>query len=120
MHEYFGDETVDSFLVDFPYTFKSKNITVGQMGLTVNIDRFFELALHIPNGSNTLTVSQPHLQVYLLHNHLDCFSHEWICSANGSGSVHVKHQPPKQESVLTFAKLQLHIIKAEKYMTCFN
>ena len=39
MYEDFGDETVDMFLVDFPYTFKGKNrVTANKWDLPVNID----------------------------------------------------------------------------------
>ncbi len=120
MYEDFGDESIEMFLTDFPYTFKGKNrVTANKWDLPVNIDRFFELTLKMltPNGVIALTASQPFAS-YLVYNHLDCFKYEWIWEKdNGSNFVHVKHQPFKvHESVLIFGKAPTTYNKAEKYM----
>lgn len=120
MYEDFGDESIEMFLTDFPYTFKGKNrVTANKWDLPVNIDKFFELALKMltPNGVIALTASQPFTS-YLVYNHLDCFKYEWIWEKdNGSNFVHTKHQPFKvHESVLIFGKAPTTYNKAEKYM----
>lgn len=120
MYEGYGDESIEMFLVDFPYTFKGKNrVTANKWDIPVDIDRFFELALKMltQNGVIALTASQP-FSSYLVYNHLDYFKYEWIWEKdNGSNFVHVKHQPFKvHESVLIFGKAPTTYNKAEKYM----
>lgn len=106
MYEDYGDESIEMFLVDFPYTFKGKNrVTANKWDLPVDIDRFFELALKMltPNGVIALTASQPFAS-YLVYNHLEYFKHEIVWEKdNGSNFVHVKHQPFKvHEKILIF------------------
>lgn len=140
MYEDFGDESIEMFLVDFPYTFKGKNrVTANKWDLPVDVDRFFELALKMltPQGVIALTASQPFAS-YLVYNHLDYFKHEIVWEKdNGSNFVHVKHQPFKvhekilifgheeekdiydyiHEDVLIFGKAPTTYNKAGNYMT---
>ena len=120
LYEEYGDESIDLFLCDFPYTFKGKNrVTANKWDLPIDDKEFFDLALKMltPNGVIALTASQPFTS-YLVGNHLDCFKYEWIWEKdNGSNFVHVKHQPFKvHESVLIFGKSPTTYNKAEKYM----
>lgn len=108
VYEEYGDESVDMFLVDFPYTFKGKNrVTANKWDLPVNINRFFELALKMltETGVIALTATNPFAS-YLVMNHLDTFKYEWIWEKdNGSNFVHTKYQPMKvHEQVLIFGK----------------
>lgn len=108
IYEEYGDESIEMFLVDFPYTFKGKNrVTANKWDLPVDLDKFFELALKTltPDGCIALTASQPFTS-YLVMNYIEHFKYEWIWEKdNGSNFVHVKHQPFKvHESVLIFGK----------------
>lgn len=121
LYEDFGDESVEMFLVDFPYTFKGKNrVTANKWDLPVNDNRFFELATKMltKDGAIILTATNPFAS-YLIMNHLEYFKYEWIWEKdNGSNFVHVKHQPFKvHEQVLVFGKSPTTYNKNNKYMT---
>lgn len=108
VYEEYGDESINMFLVDFPYTFKGKNrVTANKWDLPVNIDEFFELATKMltKDGAIVLTATNPFAS-YLVSNHLDMFKYEWIWEKdNGSNFMHVKYQPFKvHEQVLIFGK----------------
>ncbi|RKJ13309.1 hypothetical protein D7X33_48750, partial [Butyricicoccus sp. 1XD8-22] len=80
VYEEFGDETVQLFLVDFPYTYKGKQrVTANKWDLPVDIHRFFELALKMltPDGAIALTATNPFAS-YLISNFIDHFKYEWI------------------------------------------
>ena len=120
LYEDYGNESIDMFLCDFPYTFKGKNrVTANKWDIPIDDKDFFELAMKMltPEGCIALTASQPFTS-YLVMNHLDCFKYEWIWEKdNGSNFTHVKHQPFKvHESVLIFGKSPTTYNKAEKYM----
>lgn len=120
LYEDYGDESVDMFLCDFPYTFKGKNrVTANKWDLPIDDKEFFDIAIKMltPEGCIALTASQPFTS-YLVMNHLEYFKYEWIWEKdNGSNFVHVKHQPFKvHESVLIFGKAPTTYNKAEKYM----
>lgn len=120
LYEIYGNESIDMFLCDFPYTFKGKNrVTANKWDLPIDDSIFFEIALKMlkKDGCIALTSSQPFTS-YLVYNHLDCFKYEWIWEKdNGSNFVHVKHQPFKvHESVLIFGKSPTTYNKAENYM----
>ena len=120
LYEDYGDESIDMFLCDFPYTFKGKNrVTANKWDLPIDDKDFFDIAMKMitPEGCIALTASQPFTS-YLVMNHLDCFKYEWIWEKdNGSNFVHVKHQPFKvHESVLIFGKSPTTYNKAERYM----
>jgi len=134
MYEDFGDESIEMFLVDFPYTYKGKNrVTANRWDLPVNIERFFELSSRLltKEGCIALTASNP-FSAYLINTiekmssdkkykdvELVNFKYEWIWEKdNGSNFVHVKHQPFKvHESVLIFGKAPTTYNKSGKYMT---
>jgi len=121
LYEDYGDESIEMFLCDFPYTFKGKaRVTANKWDLPIDDIKFFDKAMKMltPNGAIVLTASQPFTS-YLVMNHLDCFKYEWIWEKdNGSNFVHVKHQPFKvHESVLVFGKAPTTYNKSEKYMT---
>ncbi|WP_303982895.1 DNA-methyltransferase [Niallia circulans] len=108
VYEEFGDESIDMFLVDFPYTFRGKNrVTANKWDLPVDTDRFFELATKLltKTGVIALTATNPFAS-YLVTNHLNWFKYEWIWEKdNGSNFTHVKYQPFKvHEQVLIFGK----------------
>ncbi|WEZ69952.1 DNA-methyltransferase [Bacillus altitudinis] len=108
VYEEFGNESIDMFLVDFPYTFKGRNrVTANKWDLPVDTDRFFELATKIltKTGVIALTATNPFAS-YLVSNHLKWFKYEWIWEKdNGSNFTHVKYQPFKvHEQVLIFGK----------------
>ena len=120
LYEDYGNESIDMFLCDFPYTFKGKNrVTANKWDLPIDDKDFFDIAMKMltPDGCIALTASQPFTS-YLVMNHLDYFKYEWIWEKdNGSNFVHVKHQPFKvHESVLIFGKAPTTYNKAEKYM----
>ena len=120
LYEDYGNESIEMFFCDFPYTFKGKaRVTANQWDLPIDDNRFFELALKMltPTGCIALNASQPFTS-YLVMNHLNYFKYEWIWEKdNGSNFVHVKHQPFKvHESVLIFGKAPTTYNKAEKYM----
>lgn len=108
VYEELGDESVDMFLVDFPYTYKGKNrVTANRWDLPVDTDRFFELAISMltQRGCIALTATSP-FAGYLTEKHAEWFKYEWIWEKdNGSNFVHTKYQPMKvHEQVLIFGK----------------
>lgn len=120
VYEEFGDESIEMFLVDFPYTFKGKNrVTANKWDLPVDIHRFFELAMKLltKNGVIALTASQPFTS-YLVWNFIEHFKYEWIWEKdNGSNFTHVKYQPFKvHESVLIFGKSATTFVKSGNNM----
>ena len=120
LYEDYGNESIDMFLCDFPYTFKGKNrVTANRWDLPIDDKDFFEIAMKMltPDGCIALTASQPFTS-YLVSNHLEHFKYEWIWEKdNGSNFTHVKHQPFKvHESVLIFGKSPTTYNKAGKYM----
>jgi len=120
IYEEYGNESIEMFLVDFPYTFKGKKrVTANQWDLPVDIDMFFEIAwkLLTKDGVIALTATNPFAS-YLIMNHLDKFKYEWIWEKdNGSNFVHVKHQPFKvHEQVLIFGKAATTYIKSGENM----
>lgn len=134
IYEDYGDESIEMFLVDFPYTFKGKNrVTANKWDLPVNIERFFELTSRLltKEGCIALTASNP-FSAYLINKIIEMssdekykdielvnFKYEWIWEKdNGSNFVHVKHQPFKvHEQVLIFGKAPTTYNKAGNYMT---
>lgn len=120
LYEDYGDESIDMFLCDFPYTFKGKNrVTANKWDLPIDDNKFFELAMKMltPEGCIALTASQPFAS-YLVMNHIEYFKYEWIWEKdNGSNFVSVNHQPMKvHESVLIFGKQATTYTKSGKYM----
>jgi DNA modification methylase len=120
LYEDYGDESINMFLIDFPYTFKGKNrVTANKWDLPIDTNRFFELALKMltDDGCIALTATNPFAS-YLVMNHLDYFKYEWIWEKdNGSNFVHVKHQPFKvHEQVLIFGKAPTTYNKKGRYM----
>ena len=120
LYEDYGDESIDMFLCDFPYTFKGKNrVTANKWDLPIDDKEFFDIAMKmlVPDGCIALTASQPFTS-YLVMNHLDYFKYEWIWEKdNGSNFASVNHQPFKvHESVLIFGKAPTTYNKAERYM----
>lgn len=120
LYEDYGDESINMFLCDLPYTFKGKNrVTANKWDLPIDDKEFFEIALKMltEDGCIALTASQPFTS-YLVMNHLDCFKYEWIWEKdNGSNFASVQHQPFKvHESVLIFGKSPITYNKAGKYM----
>lgn len=120
LYEDYGDESIDMFLCDFPYTFKGKNrVTANKWDLPIDDKEFFEIAMKMltPEGCVALTASQPFTS-YLVMNHLNYFKYEWIWEKdNGSNFASVNHQPFKvHESVLIFGKAPITYNKSEKYM----
>lgn len=121
LYEEYGDESIEMFICDLPYTFKGKaRVTANKWDLPIDDIAFFDIAIKMltPNGCIAMTSSQPFTS-YLVMNHLDYFKYEWIWEKdNGSNFVHVKHQPFKvHESILIFGKSATTYNKAEKYMT---
>ncbi|PAV30301.1 hypothetical protein CIL05_07475 [Virgibacillus profundi] len=107
-YEELGDNSVQMFLVDFPYTFKGKNrVTANKWDLPVDDKEFFEIATKMlaDDGVIALTATNPFAS-YLISNHLDMFKYEWIWEKdNGSNFMHTKYQPMKvHEQVLIFGK----------------
>lgn len=120
LYEDYGEESIDMFLCDFPYTFKGKNrVTANKWDLPIDDNEFFRLVMKmlVPEGCIALTASQPFTS-YLVMNNLDYFKYEWIWEKNnGSNFVNVKNQPFKaHESVLIFGKSPVTFNKAGKYM----
>lgn len=120
LYEDYGDESIDMFLCDLPYTFKGKKrVTANKWDLPIDDKKFFEIAIKMltPDGCIALTASQPFTS-YLVNNHLKYFKYEWIWEKdNGSNFTSVRHQPFKtHESILIFAKSPTTYNKAEKYM----
>lgn len=80
LYEDYGDESIDMFLCDFPYTFKGKNrVTANKWDLPIDDKEFFDIAMKmlVTDGCIALTASQPFTS-YLVMNHLDYFKYEWI------------------------------------------
>jgi len=120
VYENLGDESINMFLIDLPYTFKGKNrVTANKWDLPIDDMKLFELATKMltPDGAIALTATNPFAS-YLVMNHLDMFKYEWIWEKdNGSNFVHVKHQPFKvHEQVLIFGKGPTTYNKSNKYM----
>lgn len=120
LYEDYGDESINMFLCDFPYTFKGKNrVTANKWDLPIDDKKFFELAMKMltSDGCIALTASQPFTS-YLAMNHLEYFKYEWIWEKdNGSNFMLTNHQPMKvHESILIFGKSPTTYNKAEKYM----
>lgn len=120
LYEDYGDESINMFLCDFPYTFKGKKrVTANKWDLLIDDNKFFQLAMKMltPEGCIALTASQPFTS-YLVMNHLDYFKYEWIWEKdNGSNFVSTGHQPMKvHESVLIFGKQATTYTKNGKYM----
>lgn len=120
LYEDFGDESVNLFLCDLPYTFKGKQrVTANKWDLPINIERFWELVTKMltKDGAIVLTATNPFAS-YLTMSNLAMFKYEWIWEKdNGSNFVHVKHQPFKvHEQVLVFGKAPTTYNKAGKYM----
>lgn len=133
LYRNFGKESINMFLVDFPYTFKGKNrVTANKWDLPVDIERFFELASQLltNDGCIALTATNP-FSAYVINKIIEMngndkyrnidlvnFKYEWIWEKdNGSNFVHVKHQPFKvHEQVLIFGKAPTTYNKKQKYM----
>lgn len=120
LYEDYGDETIDMFLCDLPYTFKGKaRVTANKWDLPIDDKEFFDIAMKMltPEGAIVLTASQPFTS-YLVMNHLDCFKYEWIWEKdNGSNFTHVSYQPFKvHESLLVFGKQATTYVKSGKNM----
>ena len=120
LYEDYGDNSINMFFCDFPYTFKGKQrVTANKWDLPIDDKDFFDVAMRLltEDGVICLTASQPFTS-YLVYNHLDCFKYEWVIEKdNGSNFMHVKHQPFKvHESVLIFGKSPTTYNKNEKYM----
>lgn len=120
VYEDYGDESINMFLVDFPYTFKRKNrVTANKWDLPVDTERFFELAIPMltDDGCIALTATNPFAS-YLVEKHSEWFKYEWIWEKdNGSNFMHVKHQPFKvHEQVLIFGKAPTTYNKKGRYM----
>ena len=121
MYEDYGDESIDMFLCDLPYSFKGKQrVTANKWDLPIDIKTFWELTnkLLTPEGVIALTATNPFAS-YLVMSNLDMFKYEWIWEKdNGSNFTHVKHQPFKvHEQVLIFGKAPTTYNKNNFYMT---
>lgn len=120
IYKQFGEESVDMFLCDLPYTYKGKNrVTANKWDTPIDIDNFFELAKKLikPNGVIALTATNP-FSSYLVMKATDMFKYEWVWEKdNGSNFVHVKHQPFRvHENVLIFGKAPTTYNKKGNYM----
>lgn len=133
LHNDLGNESINMFLVDFPYTFKGKNrVTANKWDLPVDIERFFELASQLltNDGCIALTATNP-FSAYLINKIIEMdgddkykdinlvnFKYEWIWEKdNGSNFVHVKYQPFKvHEQVLIFGKASTTYTKSGNNM----
>lgn len=133
LYEDYGDESINMFLCDLPYTFKGKQrVTANKWDLPIDMDRFFELTSRLltKNGALVLTATNP-FSAYLINKCWEMqskkeikniewvdFKYEWIWEKdNGSNFVHVKHQPFKvHEQVLVFGKAPTTYNKADNYM----
>ena len=120
MIEELGNESIDMFLCDFPYTYKGKQrVTANKWDTPIDIDMFFELSKKLlkPNGVIALTATNP-FSSYLVNKGIDMYKYEWIWEKdNGSNFVHVKHQPFRvHENVLIFGKSPTTYNKNNNYM----
>ena len=129
----YGNESINMFLIDFPYTFKGKNrVTANKWDLPVDIEKFFEISSKMltNDGCIALTASNP-FSAYLISKIIEMdgndkykdinlvnFKYEWIWEKdNGSNFVHVKHQPFKvHEQVLIFGKFATTYVKSGNNM----
>jgi len=132
LYEDFGNESIDMFLCDLPYTFKAKQrVTANKWDLPIDMDRFFELTskLLTKTGALVLTASNP-FSAFVINKCWEVqeknkdieivnFKYEDIWEKdNGSNFVHVKHQPFKvHEQVLIFGKAPTTYNKKGIYMT---
>ena len=131
IYEDSGDESVEMFLCDLPYTFKGKQrVTANKWDLPIDMDRFFELVskLLTKTGVLALTATNP-FSAYLIYKSIELenskdfkmvnFKYDWVWEKdNGSNFVHVKHQPFRvHEQVLIFGKAPTTYNKAGIYMT---
>lgn len=133
MYEDFGDESVNLFLFDLPYTYKGKQrVTANKWDLPINPDRMFELTSRLltQDGALILTATNP-FSAYMINKSIELqthktlkninfvnFKYEWIWEKdNGSNFVHVKHQPFKvHEQILVFGKAPTTYNKKGLYM----
>lgn len=120
MYEEYGENSIDMFLCDLPYTYKNKKrVTANNWDLPVDIDKFWELTkkLLTDTGVIALTATQPFTS-YLVMSNPSMYKYEWIWEKdNGSNFVHVKHQPFRvHESVLIFGKSPTTYNKKQIYM----
>lgn len=120
MIEELGNESIDMFLCDFPYTYKGKQrVTANKWDTPIDIDMFFELSKKLlkPNGVIALTATNP-FSSYLVNKGIDMYKYEWIWEKdNGSNFVHVKHQPFRvHENILIFGKSPTTYNKNNNYM----
>lgn len=120
IYEEYGEESVDMFLCDLPYTYKNKKrVTANNWDLPVDIDKFWELTskLLTKTGVIALTATQPFTS-YLVMSNPSMYKYEWVWEKdNGSNFVHVKHQPFRvHESVLIFGKAPTTYNKKQIYM----
>ena len=133
IYETYGEESVNMFLVDLPYTFKGKNrVTANKWDTPIDIEKFFELTskLLTKDGCVCLTATQPFASYLIMKNmemqfdkqykdiDLVNFKYDWIWEKdNGSNFVHTKHQPMKvHEGVLIFGKAPTTYNKKDLYM----
>jgi len=135
IYEDSGNESMDMFLVDLPYTFKGKQrVTANKWDLPIDMDRFFELTSRMltKQGALVLTATNP-FAAYLINKSMEVqekfkddklvqiveYKNDWIWEKdNGSNFVHVKHQPFKvHEQVLIFGKAPTTYNKKDFYMT---
>ena len=71
LYEDYGDESIEMFLCDFPYTFKGKaRVTANKWDLPIDDNKFFEKAIKMltPTGCIALTATNPFAS-YLIMNH---------------------------------------------------
>lgn len=133
IYEDFGDESINLFLFDLPYTYKGKQrVTANKWDLPIDIEEMFVLTsrLLMKNGVLALTATNP-FSAYLINKSIEMlsnkkyrdidlvnFKYEWIWEKdNGSNFVHVKHQPFKvHEQVLIFGKAPTTYNKKGIYM----
>ena len=121
LYEDYGDESIEMFLCDLPYTFKgNQRVTANKWDLPIDIKKFWELTTKLltQKGVIALTATNPFAS-YLVMSNLDMFKYEWIWEKdNGSNFVHVKHQPFKvHEQILIFGKAPTTYNKNNIYMT---
>jgi len=131
IYEEYGDESIDMFLFDLPYTFKGKQrVTANKWDLPINIERLFELTskLLTKTGTLVMTATNP-FSAYLIMESINLankykdidfinYKYEWIWEKdNGSNFVHVKHQPFRvHEQILVFGKAPTTYNKNNIYM----
>lgn len=73
-----GEESIDMFLCDLPYTYKGKQrVTANKWDTPIDIDDFFKLSkiLLKPNGVIALTATNP-FSSYLVNKGIDMFKYE--------------------------------------------